>query len=124
VTGLAPADLPLPEQTEPPWWHRAACRAAIALGAATLADFFPPSDHDDGKQRSNAYDAARRICAACPVTAECLDAAMLEEAGETKRHGMRGGLCPSERYRLAKRHRRRAKPMYDDDHATTLRKAG
>jgi hypothetical protein len=119
VTGLVPADLPLPEQTEPPWWHRAACRAAIDLGVATVATFFPPSDHV-GKQKSNAYDDARRFCATCPVTAQCLDAAMLEESGDgPKRHGCRGGLCPSERFRLAKRRRRRT---YDDDDATTLRK--
>jgi hypothetical protein len=80
----------------------------------------------------NAYDAARRICAGCAVTAQCLAAAMAEEDGDTKRHGMRGGLCPSERYNLAKRRRRRrTKPLsvtdnatYDDDDATTLREAG
>jgi WhiB family redox-sensing transcriptional regulator len=125
VTGLALADLDLVVEEPPPWWHRAACRAAIDLGVATVATFFPPSDHDDGKQRSNAYADARRICATCPVTAECLDAAMNEEDGETKRHGMRGGLCPSERLNLAKRRRNRKRAaVYDDDAVTMPCKAG
>jgi Transcription factor WhiB len=104
--------------------HRAACRAAIDTGMATLATFFPPSDHV-GKQKSNAYKDAPRICAACPVRRQCLDAAMLEESGDgPKRQGCRGGLCPSERFRLAKRRRRKRAAVYDDDDATMLRKAG
>lgn len=49
---------------------------------------------------------AREICAICPVRRECLDAAMDEEqlTGESvaqnlkRRHGIRGGMTPFERF--------------------------
>lgn len=46
---------------------------------------------------------ARYICRACPVTAECLAAAMAEEAGKSisHRHGIRGGVTASERWEMA-----------------------
>jgi WhiB family redox-sensing transcriptional regulator len=54
-------------------------------------------------EKDASYADARRICNACPVKSLCLDAAMAEEAEETlKRQGMRGGLTPNERKRLAK----------------------
>lgn len=43
---------------------------------------------------------ARRMCAACPVRVECLEAA-LEMEGATcrsERHGFFGGLSPNKRY--------------------------
>lgn len=52
--------------------------------------------------------AARAVCAVCPVVAECLAAAMAEE-GNTSKHnrwGIRGGLTPTQRRRL---HERQAK---------------
>ncbi|MEW2578402.1 WhiB family transcriptional regulator [Streptomyces syringium] len=44
-------------------------------------------------------DRARAICAACPVTDECLAAALQEERGLTYhfRATVRGGLTPRER---------------------------
>ncbi|MER6198001.1 WhiB family transcriptional regulator [Streptomyces sp. NPDC001586] len=47
--------------------------------------------------------AAKRICAACPVTAECLAAALLEEGRKNQyyRAGVRGGLNAAERAALA-----------------------
>lgn len=53
------------------------------------------------------YAAARPICAACPVKAECLADAMEQEvsfasAPQNTRWGIRGGLNPRERQRLAK----------------------
>lgn len=49
--------------------------------------------------------AARRICASCVVTAECLDDAMRTEGSRIRhfRHGMRGGLTPGQRAQRAQR---------------------
>lgn len=52
--------------------------------------FFPE------KGRIDMARAARRICAGCPVTAECLDWAQEHE----KDYGVYGGLTPEERQRL------------------------
>lgn len=63
------------------WWLRAACKGY------DLTLFFPEA------HRRNRYTAARRICAVCPVRAECLaEAEKTEDA-----YGMRGGLTPFER---------------------------
>ncbi|MFB7900284.1 WhiB family transcriptional regulator [Streptomyces xiamenensis] len=61
--------------------------------------WFPTTDGDNGS-------AAIRICRACVVRQECLDAAMAEEAGDGRRnrHGIRGGLYASERLALAQQH--------------------
>ncbi len=54
-------------------------------------------------------ELAKGICEGCPVTAECLGAAMQQEApgpDDTQeanlfdRHGVRGGLDPDERWQL------------------------
>lgn len=49
--------------------------------------------------RGVSYQAARPICAACPVRPDCLQYAL--DAGEE--HGLWGGLDPDERARLAHR---------------------
>jgi WhiB family redox-sensing transcriptional regulator len=59
--------------------------------------FYPPRGGNNGAD-------AKRICwDACPVRAECLDDAMADEAGKgpKQRFGIRGGLGPCERARLA-----------------------
>lgn len=45
---------------------------------------------------------AKRICATCPVRVECLEAAMVEEAGIilSYRFGVRGGYGPRDRFKL------------------------
>jgi hypothetical protein len=45
-------------------------------------------------------EAARAVCAACPVKRECLDEALAEEGGRTKdsRFGVRAGRTPSQRF--------------------------
>ncbi|MFZ3494595.1 WhiB family transcriptional regulator [Streptomyces sp. 5.8] len=57
-------------------------------------------------------DAARAMCEACPVRAQCLDVALEEEGQSTSayRDGIRGGLDPRERAALA----RGEQPVPDD----------
>lgn len=71
--------------TPPPWTDQALCAQTDPeaffpeLGATTLA--------------------AKRICATCPVRAECLDYALATETPKF-RHGVWGGLSPRQRDRL------------------------
>lgn len=48
---------------------------------------------------------AHRLCAGCPVRAECLDEVMAQERGArlSLRYGYRAGLTPRQRWRLAQR---------------------
>jgi len=78
----------------PSYWAAAACNA----GDASLVPVFFP-EHGKG---AAAYRQARRICASCPVTAECLDVAMRQEEAGGGRHGIVGGLTPAERHELAR----------------------
>lgn len=50
-------------------------------------------------EAGDAVREAREFCTACPVTAACLAAAMLEERGTSAadRAGIRGGLTPQQR---------------------------
>ena len=66
--------------------------ARDALCAQTDPEAFFPE-----KGRSNA--AAKRVCLACPVRAECLDAAL----SRPERFGVWGGLSERERRRLQPR---------------------
>jgi hypothetical protein len=68
-----------------------------------LEEFFKPGDGI----------VARLLCWACPVATDCLAAAMIEETAwpTWRRHGVRGGLLPTQRTQLAearKRQHRRA----------------
>ncbi|MFF2964286.1 WhiB family transcriptional regulator [Streptomyces sp. NPDC057963] len=72
-----------------------------AKGACTsLLDLFFPVTED-----VRSAEAARAVCARCPVRPRCLEEAMLEERSddEHRRAGVRGGLTPAERARLARR---------------------
>ena len=55
-----------------------------------------PARHDNVSGR-----IGKAICATCPVRAECLAAALVEEADVYYPAGIRGGLSASERARLA-----------------------
>ncbi len=84
----------------PRWMGQAACR-----GQGFDAWF---STDEVGEET----DAARRVCAGCPVRLECLDHAL--DGGI--RHGLWGGLSPSERTALNRRGGRqataKARPRY------------
>ncbi len=73
------------------WWRdRAAC---IGL---PMEWFFP--EHPKGEA---SYDNGKRVCAGCPVTAECLLLAA-DYVATGDRYGLFGGKTPAER-RLARR---------------------
>ncbi|WP_278195763.1 WhiB family transcriptional regulator [Streptomyces cylindrosporus] len=67
-----------------PWVERAACRDADP------DTFFPPAG---GAEASDREAAAKRLCARCPVTRECLREALQHEEGT----GIWGGLSVRER---------------------------
>src|SRR5688572_9169442 len=71
----------------PHWMHEAACR-----GQGSDAWF---SADEVGEE----VDAARRVCSGCPVRPECLDYAL----DRAIRHGLWGGLSPTERAALYRR---------------------
>jgi WhiB family transcriptional regulator, redox-sensing transcriptional regulator len=71
----------------PHWMHRAACR-----GQGFDAWFSTDEMEEEA-------DAARRVCAGCPVRSECLDYAL----DGPIRHGLWGGLSPEERAALNRR---------------------
>ncbi|PRX90679.1 WhiB family transcriptional regulator [Allonocardiopsis opalescens] len=67
------------------WWDRAAC-------AGLPTSRFYPDPEDKRRIR-----AAKRICAQCPVRAECLNEALA--LGDIE-FGIRAGLPPRERRKL------------------------
>lgn len=69
-----------------PWVERAACRDADP------ETFFPPAGGTDDEREAS----AKRLCAGCPVTEECLREALLNEEST----GIWGGLNVRERREL------------------------
>ncbi|MER5931865.1 WhiB family transcriptional regulator [Streptomyces sp. NPDC002054] len=84
--------LPGPAEQDWAWQADAACRG---LGSRR---FFHPAG-ERGEARIARDRAAKRICAGCPVRAECLRHAL--SVGET--YGVWGGLTEEERRGLAGR---------------------
>jgi len=71
----------------PPWMLRARCREAKS------GEFFP----SDGV----GVERARRVCAECPVTTECLEYALTYRI----EHGVWGGCSERERRRILRQRR-------------------
>ena len=69
------------------WMFHARCRGI------SPAEFFP----SDG----TGVETAQRVCAACPVTSECLEYALLNRI----EHGVWGGASERERRRILRRRR-------------------
>jgi hypothetical protein len=86
------------------WNSRAAC---LGLPYATFFDdIWPPlEDGTDGALVPEALERARAMCAGCPVRLPCHEQAMRQEAGaaSSRRHGVRGGITPQQRYSLWRR---------------------
>ncbi len=75
----------------PEWRRQAAC------ASADPGLFHPP----DGWIGQLAMQAAKQVCAGCPVRSDCLADALAWER-PTDRHGVLGGLTAAERARLAR----------------------
>jgi WhiB family redox-sensing transcriptional regulator len=71
------------------WQRRGACRGRDS------AQFFHP-DGERGSSRARREQAAKRVCAACPVRPECAAHALLVQ----EPYGVWGGLTETERLRL------------------------
>ena len=76
----------------PPDWSK----RALCVGDWVLFD------SDGTWEERPKWRKAIAICDTCPVKRECLADAMQSEAGETTRTGIRGGLTPPARKRLAR----------------------
>jgi len=73
-------------QPAPAWRTDAAC-------AEVGGELFYPAPNESAAP-------AKRVCARCPVRRDCLDDALAWET-PSLRHGVLGGLTPTERARLA-----------------------
>ncbi|MGW4075937.1 WhiB family transcriptional regulator [Streptomyces asiaticus] len=80
-----------------PTWESAALCRQIGL------EVFTPDDY-----RGDAVAEAKTICGQCPVSQQCLAAAMAEEgkAPAAMRGAIRGGKTPAERAAIYRRQRR------------------
>lgn len=83
------ARLPAPLQSSYAWQLRGACRDT------TPEPFFTP-ETERGRRRTDREQAAKAVCARCPVVQDCLDHALRVRES----HGIWGGLTPSERSSL------------------------
>lgn len=88
-----------------PGWH------ADALCAQSDPEAFFP-------EKGMSARAAKQICAACPVAAQCLDWAI----EHNERHGVWGGLTEHERVGLRRSRRRAAAPILPDDRYPTAQR--
>ena len=61
--------------------------------------FFPPSHFERKDEKDAREGAARALCAACPVRAQCLDYALTVQ----EPHGIWGGMNEVERRRLLRK---------------------
>lgn len=80
-------NLVLPPGVEVGWQQDAACKDVPE------PDVFFPGKGEDA-------EAAKRICAGCPVLVECLAFALATMRAADRDHGVYGGLTPAERARL------------------------
>jgi WhiB family redox-sensing transcriptional regulator len=81
------ARLVLPEGVDSRWQQEAACRTVHD------PDLFFPGKSDTG-------EAAKQVCAGCPVLSQCLEFALATMPHPREDHGVYGGLLPAERARL------------------------
>ena len=76
-----------------PWWLLAECRGVDPA-------LFYDQDHSG---------QARELCRTCPVSEECLAAALIEEAHTAFIYGIRGGMLAKERQEILRRRKRAAR---------------
>jgi WhiB family transcriptional regulator, redox-sensing transcriptional regulator len=80
-------NLVLPPGVEVGWQQDAACKDT------PHPDLFFPGKGEDS-------EAAKQVCAGCPVLGECLEFALATMRAADRDHGVYGGLTPAERARL------------------------
>jgi WhiB family transcriptional regulator, redox-sensing transcriptional regulator len=80
-------NLVLPPGVEVGWQQDAACKDVPD------PDVFFPGKGEDA-------EAAKQVCAGCPVLGECLEFALATMRAPDRDHGVYGGLTPAERARL------------------------
>ena len=73
--------------TDAEWWERAICRDADP-------DLFA---YDPTTDPPATAEAAKAVCAGCPVTGDCLDFAFQTMQAGQDLTGIYGGLTPAER---------------------------
>jgi hypothetical protein len=81
------SSLVLPAGVEVDWQQEAACKDVPD------PDVFFPGKGEDA-------EAAKQVCAGCPVLGECLEFALATMRAAERDHGVYGGLTPAERARL------------------------
>jgi WhiB family redox-sensing transcriptional regulator len=81
--------LPDPVADNWDWQRRGACRGRDS------AQFFHP-DGERGSSRARREEAAKRVCAGCPVRPECAAHALMVQ----EPYGVWGGLTETDRLRL------------------------
>ena len=93
------------EQWEPMTWRdMAGCTPPASMDIAKwTAIFYPVPLPKAQNLTKEQWDRPAAICARCPVREQCLEDALLYEPYLPARHGMRGGMLPSERTALARR---------------------
>lgn len=101
MTARNPYVLPFDLFYEEPWEELARC---ANLPMRDYDPFYP----GPGGGRE-AYETAKRICAPCPVKAECLALALKIESDSYKRYGCWGGLTPEERDKIARSSKRKSR---------------
>ena len=74
------------------WQFGAACRGEARV------DFYPPFGRERKRDRLQREQRAKAVCATCPVTTPCLEAAVLRD----ERYGVWGGLTFDERITFKK----------------------
>lgn len=85
-------NLPMPLQEVYEWQYEAACQGLEA------ARFFSP-DAERGSRRRDREDAAKAICATCPVLAQCREHAL----SAREPYGVWGGMTEHERTAIIER---------------------
>jgi WhiB family transcriptional regulator, redox-sensing transcriptional regulator len=87
AVGFVEMEVTVEETPEYSWMFQARCRGV------NPGEFFP----SDG----TGVETAQRVCAACPVRAECLEYALVNRI----EHGVWGGASERERRRILRRRR-------------------
>ncbi|MFI1398333.1 WhiB family transcriptional regulator [Streptomyces sp. NPDC020681] len=96
VAAPVPQQIPAREDQDGPWHAEAVCRRDEA------GLFFAPSKEPTAARLSR-EEAAKRVCARCPVMVECREHALLQP----EPYGVWGGLTAAERRVVLARRRRR-----------------